>query len=105
MFITNLPTLPGKQVELLGIVDGTAIFAKNFGKDIGASFKNLIGGEIKGYTEMIEDAKNKALERLESNAEKLGADGVLNIQYAITNMQQGSALVVMVTGTAYKDKQ
>lgn len=104
MLVTNLSILPGKQVELLGIVDGTVVFAKHFGKDIGAAFKNLAGGELKGYTEMIEDAKNTALERLKTKAESLGADGILNVQYAITNMQQGSALVVVATGTAYKDK-
>ncbi|HLR34504.1 MAG TPA: YbjQ family protein [Tissierellales bacterium] len=103
MLITNLPILPGNQVELLGIVDGTVVFSKHFGKDLGAAFKNLAGGELKGYTEMIEDAKNQALERLQREADALEADGVLNVQYAITNMQQGSALVVMVTGTAYKN--
>lgn len=104
MILTNLDNFPGKEIDILGLVDGEVVFAKHFGKDIAAGFKNLAGGELKGYTEMISGAKDLALERLSDRANDMGADGVLNIQYSITNMQQGSALVVLVTGTAIKIK-
>ncbi|MCR2044651.1 YbjQ family protein [Anaerosalibacter massiliensis] len=104
MLLTNLSSIPGKEIDILGLVDGEVVFSKHFGKDLAAGFKNIAGGELKGYTEMIADAKNRALKRLEERASDLGADGVLNIQYSITNMQQGSALVVLATGTAIKFK-
>lgn len=102
MLITNLPDLKNVNYEILGIADGTCVYAKNVGKDIMASFKNFVGGELKSYTEMIDDAKRVAINRLEENVEQLNADAVLNITYSVTNLQSGSALVVTVVGTCIK---
>lgn len=102
MLVTNLVDIKGKNYEIIGLVEGTTVYAKHFGKDFMAGFKNIVGGEIKSYTEMIVDAKNQAKERLINEAKSLNADAILNLNYSITNMQTGSALVVLSTGTAIK---
>lgn len=104
MITTNLPDIKDKDYEILGLVEGSLVYAKHIGKDIMAGFKNMVGGELKGYTEMIDGAKKIALDRLEEEAEKLGADAILNLQYSITNLQGGAALVVNVIGTGIKFK-
>ncbi len=104
MLITNLPDISGREYEILGLVEGCAVYSKHFGKDLMAGFKNMVGGELVGYTEMIDGAKELSLERLKGEALKLGADGILNIQYSLTNLQGGSALVANVVGTAIRFK-
>lgn len=104
MLITNLPDIKNKDYEILGIVEGSSVFSKHLGKDLMAGFKNIVGGELKAYTEMIDDAKKQALNRMEENAELLAADCILNTEYSTTNLQQGAALVVNVIGTAIKFK-
>ncbi len=101
MFTTNLPDIK-REYEILGLVEGESVYSKHLGKDFMASFKNMVGGELKSYTEMLEDAKKQALERMEKKGMNLGADAILNASYNITNLQQGSALVVIVTGTAIR---
>lgn len=101
MFTTNLPDIK-REYEILGLVEGESVYSKHLGKDFMASFKNMVGGELKSYTEMLEDAKKQALERMEKKGMNLGADAILNARYNITNLQQGSALVVIVTGTAIR---
>lgn len=102
MVITNLPDIKNRDYDILGLVEGTAVFAKHLGKDLMAGFKNMAGGELKAYTEMIDDAKKIALDRLIVEAGNIGADGVLNVQYSITNLQGGSSLVVIALGTGVK---
>ncbi len=104
MLITNLPDLKDRDYEIIGIVEGSSVFSKHLGKDIMAGFKNMVGGELKSYTEMIDDAKKLALDRMEENARSLAADCILNTEYSTTNLQQGGALVVNVIGTAIKFK-
>ena len=102
MLITNLPDIRNKEYEIIGLVEGDTVFAKNIGKDLVAGVKNVIGGEVTIYTELFQDAKLIALKRLEANAKSLNADAILNMQYSITNLQGGSAFVVNVIGTAVK---
>lgn len=104
MILTNLNDIKNKDYEILGIVEGSTVYSKHLGKDFMASFKNIVGGELKAYTEMIDDAKKEALSRLEDKGNRLNADAILNITYSTTNLQQGSALVVNVIGTAIKFK-
>lgn len=104
MLITNLPDISGRDYEILGLVEGSAVYSKHFGKDLMAGFKNMVGGELVGYTEMLDGAKELSLERLEREAVNMGADAILNMEYSITNLQGGSALVVNVIGTAIKFK-
>lgn len=104
MLLTNLTDIKDRDYDILGIVEGSSVYSKHMGKDLMAGFKNMVGGELKGYTEMIDDAKKLSLKRLEENANNLGADCVLNISYSSTNLQGGAALVVNVIGTAIKFK-
>lgn len=102
MLITNLPDIKGKDYEILGVVEGSTVFAKHIGKDFMAGFKNMVGGELNSYTEMIDDAKGQAMDRLKNEAMKQGADAVLNVTYSVTNLQTGSALVVNCIGTGIR---
>ena len=102
MLITNLPDIKGKDYEILGVVEGSTVFAKHIGKDFMAGFKNMVGGELKSYTEMIDDAKGQAMDRLKNEAMKQGADAILNVTYSVTNLQTGSALVVNCIGTGIR---
>ncbi|MBU5440182.1 YbjQ family protein [Tissierella sp. MSJ-40] len=104
MIITNLPDIPNKDYDILGIVEGSVAYSKHFGKDFAAGLKNMVGGELKSYTELINGGKKIALDRLEEEARDMGADAVLNVEYSLTNLQQGLALVVNVIGTAIKFK-
>lgn len=104
MLITNLPDISGRDYEILGLVEGSAVYSKHFGKDLMAGFKNMVGGELVGYTEMIDGAKELSLERLKKEAVSMGADAILNVQYSLTNLQGGSALVSNVVGTAIRFK-
>ena len=88
-------------MEIIGIVKGCTVQSRNIGHDIGASFKTIIGGEISGYTEMIENARSVAQERMIKEAETLGADAVINIRYATSAVMQGASEILMY-GTAVK---
>ncbi len=102
MIITNLNDIKNKDYEILGVVEGSVVYSKHFGKDFMSGLKNMVGGELHAYTEMIEDAKKLSLGRLKDEAFKLNADAILNLDYSMTNLQTGSALVVNVIGTAIK---
>ncbi len=104
MLLSNMNIVPGREIEIIGIVDGSAAHAKHIGKDLMAGLKNVVGGELKGYSEMIEEAKQNALNKMTAKAQSMGADAVINIRYAVTNMSQGSAIVVVASGTAVKIK-
>ena len=90
----------GKSYEVIGLVKGTTVNSKNIGKDIGASFKTIIGGEIKGYTEMINEAQDQAVARM-AEAERLGADAIVCMRFATSSVMQ-SASEITAYGTAVK---
>jgi len=103
MILVNTDFITGKEIETIQIVTGALIQSKHMGKDIMASFKTIVGGELKGYSDMMNEARAKATKRMVEEAEALGADGVINIRYASSAVIQGAA-EVMAYGTAIKFK-
>ena len=101
MLLLTLNYIPGKEIEALGIVKGTTVQTKNFGKDFMAGMKTLVGGELSAYTEMLNEARQIATKRMVDDAEALGADAVINVRYGSASMMQGDAEVV-VYGNALK---
>ncbi len=101
MILVNTDYITGKKLEMLGLVRGSTIQSKNFGKDIMQSFKTLVGGELKAYNEMMNEARAIATKRMVDEAEHLGADAVVNIRYASAAVMQGAAEVIAY-GTAVK---
>ena len=102
MILTNIETIPGETIqEHYGLVQGSTIRAKHFGRDIMAGFKNIVGGELKGYTELLREARNEALERLNQEAESMGANAVVNIRFATSSVAQGAA-ELFAYGTAVR---
>ena len=91
----------GKQLQTLGLVEGSTVQSKHIGRDIAASFKTIVGGELKGYTEMMNDARRKATERMIAQAEALGADAIVCVRYASSAVMDGAA-EIMAYGTAVK---
>lgn len=91
----------GKNYEVIGIVKGTTVNSRHIGKDIGASFKTIVGGEIKGYTEMIEEAQKIAMERMVSDAERMNADAIVGVRLSTSSVMQ-SASEITTYGTAVK---
>ena len=103
MILVNTDYIAGKELEMLGLVRGSTIQSVNLGKDIGQAFKGLVGGEMKSYNEMMNNARALATKRMVQEAEALGADAVVNIRYASASVMQ-SAAEVMAYGTAVKFK-
>ena len=103
MLLLNIDYVPGKEVEPLGLVKGTVVQSKNFGKDFMAGMKTLVGGEIVGYTEMLTEARQIATKRMVDEASALGADAILNIRFGSSPVMQGAA-EVSAYGTAVKLK-
>lgn len=103
MILVNTEYISGKELETIGIVKGTTVRAKNVGSDILSGLKNLVGGEITAYANMMNEARAIATKRMVEEAEKLGADGIVNIRYATSAIMQGAAEVI-VYGTAVKFK-
>ena len=103
MLLLNIDYVPGKEVEPLGLVKGTVVQSKNVGKDFMAGMKTLVGGEITGYTEMLNEARQIATKRMVDEADALGADAVINIRYGSSAVMQGAAEVIAY-GTAVKLK-
>lgn len=103
MILVNIDYLPGREFDVLGMVKGSTIQSKNIGRDISQGFKTLVGGELKAYTEMMNDARALATKRMSTEAEGMGADAVVNIRYASSSIMQGAA-EVMAYGTAVKLK-
>ena len=104
MKLLNIDYIPGGQeFEALGIVKGTVVQSKNLGKDFMAGMKTLVGGEIAGYTEMLNEARQIATKRMVDEAQALGADAVVNVRYGSSSVMQGAAEVVAY-GTAVKLK-
>jgi len=102
MILTNLETVPGRRiVEHYGLVSGSTVRAKHVGRDIAASFKNLVGGELKGYTELLSESRNEATRRMEEQAIALGANAVVNIRFSTSSVAQGAS-ELYVYGTAVR---
>ena len=101
MILVNTDYISGREFEMLGLVKGSTIQSKHVGKDIVQSFKTLVGGELKAYNEMMNDARAIATKRMVEEAEALDADAVVNIRYASSAVMQGAAEVI-VYGTAVK---
>ena len=103
MLLVNINHIPGREFEALGMVKGCVVQSKHFGKDFMAGMKTLVGGEIVGYTEMLTEARQIAVKRMVDEAEKLGADAVINIRYGSSSVMQGAAEVIAY-GTAVRYK-
>ena len=101
MLLVNIDYLPGKELEVLGMVKGTVVQSKNFGKDFMSAMKTLVGGEITAYTEMLGEARQIASGRMAAEAEALGADAVVAMRYASSSVMQGAAECIAY-GTAVK---
>ncbi|MBR4123735.1 MAG: YbjQ family protein [Clostridia bacterium] len=101
MILVNTDFISGKEFETLSLVKGSTIQSKNLGKDISQAFKTLVGGELKAYNDMMNEARALATKRMVAEAETLGADAVINIRYASSAVMQGAAEVI-VYGTAVK---
>ena len=92
MILTNIETVPGKTiVEHFGLVSGSTIRAKHFGRDIMAGLKNIVGGELKGYTELLKDSRRQAVERMQEQALQLGANAIVNVRFSTSSVAQGAA--------------
>lgn len=103
MILVNTDYITGEELEMLSIVKGSTIQSKNIGKDITQGFKTLIGGELKAYNEMMNEARAIATKRMVEEAETLGADAVVNIRYSSASVMAGAAEVIAY-GTAVKFK-
>lgn len=102
MIMSNIETIPGKTiVEHYGIVSGSTVRAKHIGKDILAGFKNIVGGELKGYTELLMESRQEATNRMIEEAKQLGANAIVNVRYATSSVAQGAS-ELYVYGTAVK---
>ena len=92
MILVNIETVPGRTVlELKGLVQGNTIRAKHLGRDLAASLKNIVGGELKGYTELLTEARRQAVERMIAQAQELGANAILNVRFTTSAVTQGAA--------------
>ena len=92
MIITNVETIPGKTVSKhFGLVQGNTIRAKHVGRDIMASLKNIFGGELTGYTELLSESRDEATERMVAQEEALGANAILNVRFSTSSVTQGAA--------------
>ncbi len=101
MLLVNTETIPGKTVEALGLVTGGCIMCKNVGKDIGAAFRNMVGGEMQAYTKMMMESKDKAVEAMVAEAKAMGADAVVGVRFTSSNVIDGGA-EILAAGTAVR---
>jgi uncharacterized protein YbjQ (UPF0145 family) len=103
MLLTSTETIPGQEYEVIGLVKGNTVQAKHVGRDLMAGLKNLVGGELKGYTELLSEARAEATNRMVLEARALRADAIVCVRYSTSNITQ-LASEVMVFGTAVKFK-
>ena len=101
MILVNTDYISGKELEMLGLVKGSTIQSKHLGKDLAEAFKSMVGGELKAYNDMMNEARALATKRMVAEAEALGADAIVNIRYASSAIMQ-SAAEVIAYGTAVK---
>jgi uncharacterized protein YbjQ (UPF0145 family) len=92
MIVVNIETIPGRNIlEVKGLVQGNTIRAKHFGRDIAAGFKNIVGGELRGYTELLTESRRQAIERMINQAQQLGANAIVNVRFTTSAVSQGAA--------------
>ena len=102
MILTNIQSVPDKRIiEHYGVVSGNTVRAKHMFQDIGAGFKNIVGGELRSYTQLLKESRDQAAERMIKQAEQLGANAIVNIRYATSSVAQGAS-ELYVYGTAVK---
>ena len=102
IILSNMETVPGRQiVEFYGLVTGNTVRAKHLGRDIMAGLKNIVGGELVGYTELLQDSRNEALERMTEQAQSVGANAVVIVRFATSSIAQGAA-ELFAYGTAVR---
>jgi len=102
MIISNTESIPGRQiVEFYGVVTGNTVRAKHIGRDIMAGLKNIVGGELKGYTELLTDSRMEATDRMIEQAQSMGANAVVNVRFATSSISQGAA-ELFAYGTAVR---
>lgn len=102
MLITNIEYLPNKEiVEHYGVVSGSTVRAKHLGRDLAAGLKNIFGGELRGYTELLGESRDEAINRMKAQAESLGANAILNVRFSTSSVASGAA-ELYVYGTAVK---
>ncbi len=100
MLVTNIEIVPGKKITRhLGLVQGSSVRAKHVGRDIMASFKNIFGGELRGYTELLQESRDQAVSRMEEQANAVGANAVLNVRFSTSRVAAGAA-EIFAYGTA-----
>lgn len=92
MILSNTETVPGKKiVEFYGVVSGNTVRAKHVGRDIMAGLKNIVGGELRGYTELLQESRDEATQRMIEQAQSMGANAIVNVRYATSSVAQGAA--------------
>lgn len=101
MKLLTIEYIPGKKIEALGVVKGTIVQSKHFGKDFMAGMKSLVGGEIESYTQMLNEARAMAVKRMVDEAEAIGADAIVGLTYGSAHIMQGAAEIIAY-GTAVK---
>lgn len=102
MLLSNIETIPGKEVTaILGLVSGSTVRAKHIGRDILAGLQNIVGGELEGYTELLQEARQEAVDRMKVEADGLGADAIVNIRFSTSSVAQGAA-ELFAYGTAVR---
>ncbi|MBN3039747.1 MAG: YbjQ family protein [Candidatus Omnitrophica bacterium] len=102
MILTNTENIPGKViVEHFGLVTGSTVRARHVGADIAAGLKNVVGGELKGYTQLLEEARKESVSRMLRQAQQLGANAVINVRFSTSSITQG-ACELYVYGTAVR---
>jgi len=102
MIISNTQEIPGRTiVEFYGVVSGSTVRAKHIGRDIAAGLKNMVGGELKGYTELLSEARGEAIRRMSQQAEEQGANAIVNVRFATSSVAQGAA-ELFAYGTAVR---
>ena len=102
MIVTTTDTIPNKEItEILGIARGSTVRAKNIGRDIFAGLKNIVGGEISEYTRLQAESREQAMQRMEDDAIKMGADAIINVRLTTAMIMQGTA-EILAYGTAVK---
>jgi uncharacterized protein YbjQ (UPF0145 family) len=103
MYLVNTDYIAGKELQMLGLVRGSTIQSKNFVRDLGSGLKTIVGGELKAYTDMLNDARDIATDRMVAEAERIGADAIVNVRYTTSGVMQGAA-EILAYGTAVKFK-
>jgi uncharacterized protein YbjQ (UPF0145 family) len=102
VILTNIESVPGRQVvQHFGLVQGSTIRAKHFGRDFAAGLKNIVGGELKGYTELLQESRAEATSRMIEQARALGANAVVNVRFTTSSVAQGAS-EILAYGTAVR---